>query len=599
MQALLIVLCILVSIAIILIVVFRPKANNNLFAMSYKMDELFKRLDSLSASLKEDFKINRDENSSIATQNRQELSTVLNQFRKEMTETLQSITTQNQSGIEHINKTLDEKINALIQKVESSNKESRETLTSNLKEFSLEQKTKFDELKKDQKESAAGTIEQLQKTTSTVDEKLNTINDQAKADNQLMRQSLEASFKGFKETFTQNVADMNNLQRERFGQLEEKQSALINKTEEKLSQINNQAKTDNNQMREALVTAFKGFQETFDKNVESFNNLQREKFGQLEEKQNKLVEATEKKLDGIKETVEEKLQKTLQDRLGQSFDMVTKQLTAVQQGLGEMQTLAQDVGGLKKVLSNVKMRGGFGEVQLHMLLENILAPEQYEANVATKKGNGERVEFAVKFPNKENDREYVWLPIDAKFPKDAYENLQNAYEAGDAAMIESAQKSLESVIKKMAKDICDKYIDPPNTTNFGIMFLPFEGLFAEVVRKSSLLEEIQRDCHVVITGPTTLAVILNSLQMGFRTLAIQKRSSEVWQVLASVKKEFNQFGSLLEKAQNNIQTGLNQLDDVVGVRTRQIQKKLRNVEILEVENSSEKLSITEMSEEDD
>jgi DNA recombination protein RmuC len=273
----------------------------------------------------------------------------------------------------------------------------------------------------------------------------------------------------------------------------------------------------------------------------------------------------------------------LNERLGQSFELVSKQLNAVQQGLGEMQTLAQDVGGLKKVLSNVKMRGGFGEVQLQMLLENILAPEQYEANVVTKKGSTERVEFAVKFPNKEGDRSYVWLPIDAKFPKDAYEHLQNAYDTSDTVQIEAAQKTLETVIKRMAKDICEKYLDAPNTTNFGIMFLPFEGLFAEVVRKASLLEEIQRDCHVVITGPTTLAVILNSLQMGFRTLAIQQRSSEVWQVLGSVKKEFKQFGGMLEKAQNNIETGLRQLDDVVGKRTRAIQRKLKGVEVISEE----------------
>jgi len=348
-----------------------------------------------------------------------------------------------------------------------------------------------------------------------------------------------------------------------------------------------------------MGTSFREFQQAFDKNVADFNNLQRDKFAGLEDKQQKLVEATEKKLDGIRETVEEKLQKTLQERLGQSFEMVSQQLTNVQKGLGEMQTLAQDVGGLKKVLSNVKMRGGFGEVQLHMLLENILAPEQYEANVATKKGSSERVEFAVKFPNKEGDREYVWLPIDAKFPKDAYENLQLAYDSADAASIDAAQKALEGVIKKMAKDICEKYIDAPNTTNFGIMFLPFEGLFAEVVRKASLLEEIQRSCNVIVTGPTTLAVILNSLQMGFRTLAIQKRSSEVWQVLSAVKKEFNMFGGLLEKAQNNIQTGLNQLDDVVGVRTRQIQRKLRGVEILEDKAESNSLPAAEVLDEDE
>ncbi|GAB4093485.1 DNA recombination protein RmuC [Flaviaesturariibacter terrae] len=334
------------------------------------------------------------------------------------------------------------------------------------------------------------------------------------------------------------------------------------------------------QQRSALDRSLRNFAERFGENVDSMKELQRVKLEELQEKQQLLVESTEKKLDQMRETVEEKLQKTLNERLGHSFELVSKQLESVQKGLGEMQTLAQDVGGLKKVLSNVKMRGGFGEVQLQMLLENILAPEQYEANVATKKGSAERVEFAVKFPNREADREYVWLPIDAKFPKDAYEHLQVAYDSGDLPAIEAAQKNLETVIKRMAKDICEKYLDAPNTTNFGILFLPFEGLFAEVVRKASLLEELQRDCHVVVTGPTTLAVILNSLQMGFRTLAIQKRSSEVWQVLGAVKKEFSQFGTLLEKAQHNIQTGLNQLDDVVGKRTRAIQRKLKGVEVL-------------------
>ena len=334
------------------------------------------------------------------------------------------------------------------------------------------------------------------------------------------------------------------------------------------------------QQRSALDRSLRNFAERFGESVEGMKELQRVKLEELQHKQQQLVESTEKKLDQMRETVEEKLQKTLNERLGHSFELVSRQLESVQKGLGEMQTLAQDVGGLKKVLSNVKMRGGFGEVQLQMLLENILAPEQYEANVATKKGSAERVEFAVKFPNREADREFVWLPIDAKFPKDAYEHLQHAYDAGDHTAIEAAQKNLETVIKRMAKDICDKYLDAPNTTNFGILFLPFEGLFAEVVRKASLLEELQRDCHVVVTGPTTLAVILNSLQMGFRTLAIQKRSSEVWQVLGAVKKEFNLFGALLEKAQNNIQTGLNQLDDVVGKRTRAIQRKLKGVEVL-------------------
>jgi DNA recombination protein RmuC len=313
----------------------------------------------------------------------------------------------------------------------------------------------------------------------------------------------------------------------------------------------------------------------------------------MENKISELQVGNEKKLEEMRATVDEKLQKTLSERLGQSFEVVGKQLENVQKGLGEMQVLAQDVGGLKRVLSNVKMRGGFGEVQLRMLLENILAPEQFESNVKIKLGTTESVEFAIKFPNPDGDRSHVWLPIDAKFPRDVYETLQNAYDTNDPLQIENAQKSLELTIRKMARNICSKYIDPPNTTDFGILFLPFEGIYAEVVRKASLLEEIQRECKVVITGPTTLAVILNSLQMGFRTLAIQKRSSEVWQILGDVKKEFEAFGGLMGKAQNNIQTGLNQLDEVMGKRTRAIQRKLRTVEVLE--NGDNSLIIPEIS----
>jgi DNA recombination protein RmuC len=304
------------------------------------------------------------------------------------------------------------------------------------------------------------------------------------------------------------------------------------------------------------------------------------KFTDLTEGQSKLVQQTEKKLEQMRETVDEKLQKTLNERLGQSFEAVGKQLEAVQLGLGEMKTLAGDVGGLKKVLSNVKMRGGIGEVQLAMLLEQILAPEQYAANVKTKQNSADIVEFAIKLPGRDDNNKQVWLPIDAKFPKDVYEQLQTAYDASDLPEIEAAQKNLEQTIKKMAKDISDKYLDPPNTTDFAILFLPFEGIYAEVVRKASLLEDLQRNYKIIVTGPSTLAAILNSLQMGFKTLAIQKRSGEVWKVLGNVKTEFEKFGGMIEKAQGNIQNGLKQLDEVVGVRTRAIQRQLRDVEVL-------------------
>lgn len=358
--------------------------------------------------------------------------------------------------------------------------------------------------------------------------------------------------------------------------------------ETKLQALNEQAKTDNNLTRESMARAFRDFQEAFDKNVKSFNDLQKEKFSQLEIKQQELITGTEKKLETIRVTVEEKLEKTLSERLGQSFETVGKQLIEVQKGLGEMQTIASDVGGLKKVLSNVKLRGGVGEVQLAMLLEQILAPTQYDANVRTKRGSLDAVEFAIKLPGRGDDEsEIVYLPIDAKFPKDTYEQLIEAYENAIPDDIEQASKNLENVIKKMARDIRDKYIDPPHTTDFAILFLPFESIYAEVIRRSALVDQLRDEFRISVAGPTTLVAILNSLQMGFRTLALQKRSSEVWNVLGAVKTEFEKFGGLLEKAQKNIQTGLGQLDDIVGTRTRAIQRQLKNVQSLPAAESQD------------
>lgn len=337
--------------------------------------------------------------------------------------------------------------------------------------------------------------------------------------------------------------------------------------------------------REELAASLKEFKLTFEKAIDSFNNIQREKFSDLKEEQQKLILNTEKRLDEIRITVEEKLQKTLNERIAQSFRLVNEHLENVQKGLGEMQALAQDVGGLKKVLTNVKTRGNIGEIQLGMLLEQILAPEQYEANVKTKKGSDALVEYAVKLPGKDDSSETVYLPIDAKFPKDIYEQLLDAYDTGDSQQIDAAGKLLESTVRKMAKDISDKYVAPPSTTEFGILFLPFESIYAEVVRRTALLEDLQRNYHVAVTGPTTLAAILNSLQMGFRTLAIQRCSGEVWKILGAVKKEFEQMGGMLEKAKKHIETANNQIDNVLGVRTRAIQRTLKDVDALSAQEA--------------
>lgn len=391
----------------------------------------------------------------------------------------------------------------------------------------------------------------------------------------------------FREEFRDNRTELNQSLSTNREENNKSIDRLTKQLETKLNHINDGMLKSSKDSREEIRLAIREFNDAFQKSIETFTKAQELKFDAMAQKQDKLVESTGKELDKMRETVDEKLQKTLNERLSKSFEQVGRQLGDVQKGLGEMQNLAQDVGGLKRVLSNVKMRGGFGEIQLSMLLENLLAPDQYESNVKTKNGSDAIVEFAVKLPGSDESGDTVWLPIDAKFPKDAYEQLQDAYDKTENAEIEAAQKNLEQTIKKMAKDISEKYLDPPYTTDFGIMFLPFEGIYAEVIRKAALLEDIQREYRVVITGPATLGAILNSLQMGFRTLAIQKRSSEVWKILGSVKTEFNKFGGILEKAQRNIQNGLNHLDQVSGTRTRAIQRTLR--EVTEIDQPGESL----------
>jgi len=299
----------------------------------------------------------------------------------------------------------------------------------------------------------------------------------------------------------------------------------------------------------------------------------------LEQKLTLLQEDNGKKLDQMRATVDEKLHRTLEKRLGESFQLVSERLEQVHKGLGEMQSLASGVGDLKKVLTNVKTRGTWGEIQLGSLLEQILAQEQYAQNVVTKKGGSERVEFALKLPGGHGTEQDVWLPIDAKFPQEDYQRLLDARDEANGELAEEAGKMLEARIKAEAKDIKEKYLDPPNTTDFGIMFLPTEGLYAEVLRRPGLCEALQRVYRVVVTGPTTLAALLNSLQMGFRTLAIEKRSSEVWTLLGAVKTEFGRFGEILDKTQKKLQEASNTIESAAK-KSRTIERKLKQVQEL-------------------
>lgn len=304
-----------------------------------------------------------------------------------------------------------------------------------------------------------------------------------------------------------------------------------------------------------------------------------------------------KKLDDMRQIVDEKLQKTLSDRMNQSFQLVNERLEQVYKGLGEMQTLAQGVGDLKKVLTNVKTRGIVGEIQLGAILEDILAPEQYATNVATRPGSRNVVEYAVKLPVE--DSGHVWLPIDSKFPGDTYGALRDAYETGSREQIDACVKQLIATLKAEAKDIRDKYLEPPHTTEFGILFLPFEGLYAEAVNRG-MVEVLQRDHHVNLAGPSTMAALLNSLQMSFRTIAIQKRSGEVWQVLGAVKTEFDKFEACLTQTQNRLDQASRELDKLVGTRTRAIQRRLRGVtELSEAESQSVLGALAETAEDDE
>lgn len=367
--------------------------------------------------------------------------------------------------------------------------------------------------------------------------------------------------------------------------------------------LNNRKEIQNNskENRSELADGIRLFGERFTTHMKDFNELQRQKFSDFALKQEQIKTETEVRLERIRETVEkklsslqednskkleemrntvdEKLQATIEKRFNESFRLISERLDLVHKGLGEMQTLASSVGDIKKVMTNVKSRGILGEYQLANILEDLLTNEQYEKNVKTKPNSGAIVEFAIKMPNNNNLDKSLWLPIDSKFPKEDYEALVDAYDEGDPEKIGELKKLFKSAIIKSAKDIKEKYIDPPNTTEYGIMFLPFESLYAEVLRTPGLFEAMQRDYKVTVTGPTTLSALLSSLQMGFRTLAIEKRSSEVWDLLGVVKTEFGKFGTILERTKRKLQEATNTIDQA-GVRSRAIERQLRKVQEL-------------------
>ena len=405
-----------------------------------------------------------------------------------------------------------------------------------------------------------------------------------------MEQKLISVEKALREEFTVN--------REESRKNEQSNRTEIGSSIEKLSAtiLSNMIELSNLQKNQ-----FDTYSRTMERTLDAFNYNLRNSIDDLTKLQNEkfveLTKSTEENLEKMRVTVDEKLQSTLERRLSESFKVVSERLEHVHKGLGEMQSLAAGVGDLKKVLSNTKTRGVLGEVQLERILEQFLSPEQYEKNVITKKGSRETVEFAIKLPGKDYDNKTVYLPLDAKFPLEVYNKLLDAYDLQNQAQIDAASKNLERFIKKSAKDIRDKYIDPPNTTDFGLMFLPTEGIYAEVLKNQSLVEFVQREYNINITGPTTLVALLNSLQMGFRSLAIEKHSSEVWKILGAVKTEFSKFETVLNSAQNKLNQASSEIDKLVGTRTRQINRKLKNVDKLSFDDTGFYLSSEESEEE--
>lgn len=410
------------------------------------------------------------------------------------------------------------------------------------------------------------------------------------------RRELQDSFKNFQDTLLQRVAENAGQQNRQ------------------LNAFDTSIKADAKENRTELNAGLKSFEEKFSVGIKDFNEQLRIRFSDLIRQQDETNQQTkaaiteikdgiEKQLKAIREdnslqlnemrkTVDEKLQSTLEKRLGESFKQVSERLELVHKGLGEMQNLAVGVGDLKKVLSNVKTRGILGEYQLGNILEQILSPEQYGINVATKKGSQANVEFAIKLPGKADDKT-VWLPIDSKFPLETYQVLLNVYETANSGNVAAAQKQLLKALENFAKDISGKYLDPPHTTDFAIMFLPVESLYAEVLRHPQMFEKLQRVYRVTVTGPTTLSALLNSLQMGFRTLAVQKRSSEVWHVLAEVKTEFAKYSEQLTLVHKQLNTASTSLEKLQSTRTSALERKLRGVESLQDRSETDSVKVLE------
>ncbi|MDR2583836.1 MAG: DNA recombination protein RmuC [Fibromonadaceae bacterium] len=552
------ILAIVIAQLVVIIVLFSKNRRDLQADVSLRLAEYAQNLEKNETALRDEFGKNREETNKSARDSREELASNL----KSVSDQLSTIIT-NFTGL------VDNKMKTMQEFMDSGLKSNREELSASLKAFEDKSSEKIESLTKDTREELEKNRDSVEKKLADMQEsnekKLEEMKETTDSGLKYSREALSVSLKSFEDKSSLKIDALTKYTKDELEKnrdsVEKKLTDITEGNEKKLNEMRETTDSGLKYSREVLSTSLKAFEDKFATKMEA------------------MQKGNEKKLDEMRQTVDEKLHKTLETRLGESFKIISDRLELVQKNLGEMQTLANEVGSIKNVLSNVKAKGVLGEYQLGAILGQIMTPEQYAQSVETKGGSGEKVEFAVKIPSKEDSNKIIWLPIDAKFPTSDYEALLDAYEKGEKEGIAKAQEELKAKIEGFAQDIHQKYIAPPNTTEFGIMFLPFEGLYAEVLRIPGLFEGIQSTHKVTIAGPTTISAFLNSLQMGFRSLVVEKRTNEIWDLLGAVKTEFGKFAIVLQKTKEKLSIALNEIDDA-DTRTRAIEKKLRDVRTL-------------------
>ncbi len=617
---LLIIAVVLLIVAVVfLFMLLRKTSKPDSSVLASRLDAFDKAQERTERAVREEVGQNRDELNKAARAQRQELTEAFKTLSDSVAQRMIDVANIQKGQLDAFSVQLDtfakasgERLDGVRTESATGAKQLREEVIATLKALSETITQTMTELAKVQKGQLDAFSVQLTSFAKDSGEKLDGVRVESATGAKQLREEVVVTLKSISETMVKTMKDLSVAEKAQLEAFSGQIATLTKTSGEKLDGIRTESATGAKQLREEVIAALKGITEATTKTMGELANLQKIQLEAMSSTIGKLSESNEKKLEAVRvtvegklqsmqvdnakqleqmrQTVDEKLQGTLEKRLGESFKQVSERLELVHKGLGEMQTLATGVGDLKKVLTNVKTRGTWGEVQLGALLEQVLNPDQFATNVSTKEA-GEHVEFAIKLPGQSADREEtVWLPIDAKFPVEDYQRLVEAQEKADIEGVEAAGKQLENRVKSCAWDISGKYLNPPKTTDFGILFLPIEGLFAEVIRRPGLADTIQRECRVVIAGPTTLWSILNSLQMGFRTLTIQKRSSEVWNLLGAVKTEWTKYGDVLDA----VQTKLHQASDTIEkakVRSRAVGRKLKDVQELPIGEASVLLPI--------